>query len=125
MRSFAFTLAALALSSGALAQRLPATVVQTHYALWFAPDLQNATFRGRETIDARIGLTYAIAASLTILFLASDPHGDAQMVNLLKGDILATTAASLQARYAAWSASNTRQAVVRRPASQDESQNGA
>ena len=23
----------------------------THYALWFAPDLQNATFRGRETID--------------------------------------------------------------------------
>jgi ABC-type Mn2+/Zn2+ transport system permease subunit len=52
--------------------------------------------RGRETIDARIGLTYALAASLTILFLASDPHGDAQMVNLLKGDILATTAASLR-----------------------------
>jgi ABC-type Mn2+/Zn2+ transport system permease subunit len=57
-----------------------------------------ATFerRGRETVDARIGLTYATAASLTILFLANDPHGDAQMVNLLKGDILATTAASLR-----------------------------
>src|SRR5207244_7643103 len=38
---------------------------------------------------------YAIAAALTILFLAVDPHGDAEMVNLLKGDILATTRTSL------------------------------
>ena len=30
-----------------------------------------------------------------MLFLAKDPHGDAQMVRLLKGDILATTSASL------------------------------
>ncbi len=52
--------------------------------------------RGRETVDARIGFTYAVATSLTILFLASDPRGDAQMVNLLKGDILATTATSLR-----------------------------
>lgn len=51
--------------------------------------------RGRETVEARIGTTYAVAAAVTILFLAKDPHGDAQMVNLLKGDILATTAASL------------------------------
>ena len=51
--------------------------------------------RGRETIEARIGVTYAVAAALTILFLAADPHGDAQMVNLLKGDILATTHDSL------------------------------
>jgi ABC-type Mn2+/Zn2+ transport system permease subunit len=50
---------------------------------------------GRETVEARIGVTYAVAAALTILFLAADPHGDAQMVNLLKGDILATTSASL------------------------------
>jgi len=54
MRKFAFTLVALGLSTGALAQRLPATVVPTHYALWFAPDLQNATFRGRETIDVTV-----------------------------------------------------------------------
>jgi aminopeptidase N len=54
MRTFAFTLVALGLSTGALAQRLPATVVPTHYALWFAPDLQNATFRGRETIDVTV-----------------------------------------------------------------------
>ena len=51
--------------------------------------------RGRETVEARIGVTYAVAAALTILLLAVDPHGDAQMVNLLKGDILATTSASL------------------------------
>jgi len=51
--------------------------------------------RGRETVEARIGTVYACAAAATILFLAKDPHGDAQMVNLLKGDILATTAASL------------------------------
>src|SRR5438093_1398900 len=52
MRKFVFALAMVAVSTGpGLAQRLPATVVPTHYALWFAPDLQNATFRGRETID--------------------------------------------------------------------------
>ena len=50
---------------------------------------------GRPTVESRIGTTYAVAAALTILFLAKDPHGDAQMVNLLKGDILATTRASL------------------------------
>lgn len=52
--------------------------------------------RGREMVDARIGFTYAAAAAVTILVLASDPHGDAQMVSLLKGDILATTASSLR-----------------------------
>jgi len=52
--------------------------------------------RGRETVEARIGMTYAIAAALTILFLALDPHGDAEMVNLLKGDILATTQTGLK-----------------------------
>jgi len=51
--------------------------------------------RGRGTAEIRIGATYAIAAALTILFLAKDPHGEAQMVNLLKGDILATTGTSL------------------------------
>jgi ABC-type Mn2+/Zn2+ transport system permease subunit len=47
--------------------------------------------RGRETVEARIGATYGIAGALTILFLAADPFGEAQMVNLLKGDLLATT----------------------------------
>src|SRR4051812_26085442 len=54
MRKFAFTLVALACATGALAQRVPATASPTHYALWFAPDLERATFRGRETIDVSI-----------------------------------------------------------------------
>src|SRR5205807_660199 len=60
--------------------------------------------QGRETVEARIGVTYAVAASLTILFLAADPHGDAQMVNLLKGDILATTSTSLAVLIAVFGA---------------------
>ena len=51
--------------------------------------------RGREMVESRIGVTYAVAAAATMLFLAADPWGEAQMVNLLKGDILATTGASL------------------------------
>lgn len=50
---------------------------------------------GREMIEARIGTTYAIAAAATILILARDPHGEAQMVNLLKGEILAANQTSL------------------------------
>jgi ABC-type Mn2+/Zn2+ transport system permease subunit len=51
--------------------------------------------RGRETVEARIGATYAIAGAATMLFLAADPWGEAQMVNLLKGDLLATTGTSV------------------------------
>lgn len=49
----------------------------------------------KETIEARIGITYAAAAAATILFVAADPTADAHMVSLLKGDILATTGTSL------------------------------
>lgn len=38
----------------AAAQRLPDTVVPDHYALWVAPDLDKATFRGRETIRVQV-----------------------------------------------------------------------
>src|SRR5262249_48198339 len=51
--------------------------------------------RYKETVEARIGITYAIAAAATILFVAADPGADAHMVSLLKGDILATTSTSL------------------------------
>jgi len=81
---------------GALGERTLAMIGSFGFTLGGLLLLASLERRGRETIDARIGLTYAVAASLTILFLASDPHGDAQMVNLLKGDILATTAASLR-----------------------------
>src|SRR5262245_32885795 len=56
--------AALFLSvSAAVAQRLPAGVTPTHYTLWFAPDLDKATFRGRESIA--VTLT-APASSITL-----------------------------------------------------------
>jgi ABC-type Mn2+/Zn2+ transport system permease subunit len=51
--------------------------------------------RQRETVEARIGITYAVAAAATMLFLALNPSAEAHMVNLLKGDILATTGPSL------------------------------
>jgi aminopeptidase N len=38
----------------AAAQRLATTVVPEHYTLWFAPDLEQATFRGRATIRVRV-----------------------------------------------------------------------
>ena len=38
----------------AAAQRLPDSVVPEHYTLWFAPDLEKATFRGRETIRVQM-----------------------------------------------------------------------
>jgi ABC-type Mn2+/Zn2+ transport system permease subunit len=51
--------------------------------------------RQRETVEARIGIAYAVAAAATMLFLAVNPTAEAHMVNLLKGDILATTGLSL------------------------------
>jgi aminopeptidase N len=43
---------ALVVAAPATAQRLSDTVVPEHYTLWFAPDLEKETFRGRETIQA-------------------------------------------------------------------------
>ena len=40
--------------TAASAQRLPDVARPEHYTLWFAPDLQKATFRGRETIRVRV-----------------------------------------------------------------------
>ncbi|MBP7777688.1 MAG: M1 family metallopeptidase [Acidobacteria bacterium] len=38
----------------AAAQRLPPGVTPEHYTLWFAPDLEHATFRGRADIRVRV-----------------------------------------------------------------------
>jgi ABC-type Mn2+/Zn2+ transport system permease subunit len=80
---------------GNLSERSLATIGSFIFTLTGLLVLTAFERRGRETVEARIGVTYAIAASLTILFLAVDPHGDAEMVNLLKGDILSTTRTSL------------------------------
>ena len=75
---------------GAPSERLLALVGSFGFTLAGLLVLAALERRGRETIEARIGTTYALAAAATILFLAADPYGEAQMVNLLKGDILTT-----------------------------------
>ena len=52
MRTVFAAVFAMLLASPAAAQRLSDTVVPEHYTLWFAPDLEKETFRGRETIQA-------------------------------------------------------------------------
>jgi len=46
--------AVLALSQAVPGQRLPTTVIPTHYALKLTPDLKAATFSGEEAIDVNI-----------------------------------------------------------------------
>ena len=52
-----------AASITASAQRLPAGVTPEHYTLWFAPDLDTATFRGRAVIEVRLD---AAASAVTL-----------------------------------------------------------
>jgi ABC-type Mn2+/Zn2+ transport system permease subunit len=52
--------------------------------------------QGRETLEARIGIAYAFAAAASILFVSADPYGEAEMTQLLKGDIVTTTGTSLR-----------------------------
>jgi hypothetical protein len=47
-------LLAAATAVPAAAQRLPGGVTPEHYTLWFAPDLDKATFRGRAEIRVRL-----------------------------------------------------------------------
>ena len=56
-------LAVALLAAPAAAQRLPTNVRPIHYALWFAPDLATAAFRGRVTIDIALA---APAATITL-----------------------------------------------------------
>jgi aminopeptidase N len=53
----------LLIASPAVAERLPTTVVPSHYTLWFAPDLEKQTFRGRESIQVQV---LAPATSITL-----------------------------------------------------------
>ena len=50
-------LALLLFAAPVAAQRLSDDVTPAHYTLWFAPDLENATSRGRESIRVRLRTT--------------------------------------------------------------------
>jgi aminopeptidase N len=68
MRHVIFVAAALLLSAAsAVAQRLPGGVAPVSYTLWFAPNLEKATFRGRESIDVTLA-----APSTTITLHAAE-----------------------------------------------------
>src|SRR5262249_52703352 len=56
--------------------------------------------RGRETVEARIGGTYALAAAASILFVAADPYGEAGVTHRPKGDIVTTKAPAPRLREA-------------------------
>jgi aminopeptidase N len=63
MRTWLLTLILCVAGLPAAAQRLPTLATPDHYSLWFAPDLEHATFRGRETISVDLA---ASSASITL-----------------------------------------------------------
>ena len=63
MKNVAAACLVLLCAAPAYAQRLPDTVVPEHYTLWFAPDLEKETFRGRETIQ---GVVTQPSTSITL-----------------------------------------------------------
>ena len=54
LRTFLFAATLCLTALPVLGQRLPGGVTPTHYDLWFAPDLEKETFRGRETIEVTL-----------------------------------------------------------------------
>ena len=77
MRQIVLALMSLtAAAPAAVAQRLPAEVVPIRYTLWFAPDLERAAFRGRETIDVNVQ-----RPTTTITLNAAEIQFDAVMIS--------------------------------------------
>jgi ABC-type Mn2+/Zn2+ transport system permease subunit len=71
--------------------------------------------RGRHIVEARIGMVYAIAGALTILFLAADPWGEAHIVNLLKGELLAARSLPSFSALSSWSCSPSKRSSCSSP----------
>jgi aminopeptidase N len=65
-------LALLALAGPAAAQRLPGAAIPETYTLWFAPEFQKDTFRGRETIRVEL----KVAANAITLHAAEIEFGE-------------------------------------------------
>jgi aminopeptidase N len=88
MRNAFLVAAALFLSvSPSVAQRLPGGVTPTHYTLWFAPDLEKATFRGRESIAVTL-----TAPASTITLHAAEIAFDDVRIEDARGSQTATVA---------------------------------
>ena len=102
MRIHSFTAALCLVATGALAQRLPAGVSPEHYSLWFAPDLEKATFRGRETIAVNVAApTSAItlhAAEITFGEVTIEAGGKTQPAKVTLNDKDETATFTVPAR---------------------------
>lgn len=96
--AFAFMLRSLSglHQHGEAGERLLAMVGSLGFALVGLLVLAAFERQGRETLEARIGIAYAFAAATSILFVVADPYGEAEMTNLLKGDIVTTTGTGLR-----------------------------
>lgn len=96
--AFAFLVRSLAgvHQHGEAAERVLAMIGSLGFAFVGLVVLAALERQGRETLEARIGVAYAFAAAASILFVAADPYGEAEMTHLLKGDIVTTTGTSLR-----------------------------
>jgi len=96
--AFAFLLKSMAGAHqhGEAAERALALVGSLGFAFVGLVVLAALERRGRETLEARIGIAYAFAAAASILFVSADPYGEAEMTHLLRGDIVTTTPSSLR-----------------------------
>lgn len=96
--AFAFLVSSLAgvHEHGESGERILAMVGSLGFAFVGLLVLAALERRGRETLEARIGATYALAAAASILFVSADPYGEAEMTHLLKGDVITTTAWNLR-----------------------------
>ena len=88
--AFAFLLRSLlgVHEHGESAERLLALVGSLGFAFVALVVLAALERQGKETLEARIGVAYAFAAAASILFVAADPYGEAEMMHLLKGDVI-------------------------------------
>lgn len=74
-RPIVYTWLMLLLASPAVAERLPPGATPEHYRLWFAPDFETDTFRGRASIDVRL----AKPSRTITLHAAEIAFGDVQV----------------------------------------------
>lgn len=81
---------------GETGERVLALVGSLGFALVGLLVLAALERQGKETLEARIGIAYAFAAAASILFVVADPYGEAEMTNLLRGDIVTTTGTNLR-----------------------------
>ena len=96
--SFAFLLTSMAgvHQHGAAGERALALLGSLGFAFVGLLVLAALERHGRETLEARIGITYALAAAASMLFVSVDPYGEAEMTHLLRGDIVTITDANLR-----------------------------